>query len=73
MIATKEYMQKLCNKFDVIIFTARQAPTEAFIQWYNDWKEHNAGEIQLSRFDVLSVLDYFDEDLQKLWEGEGEE
>ena len=72
MIATKEYMQKLCNKFDVTCYSAREASTEAFIQWYNDWKEHKAGEIQLSRFDVLSVLDYFDEDLQQLWEGDKE-
>lgn len=39
MIATKEYMTELCNKFDICCYTAREAPTEAFIQWYNDWKE----------------------------------
>lgn len=73
MIATKEYMTELCNKFDITCYCAREAPAEAFIQWYNDWKEHNAGDIQLSRFDVESVVSYFDEDLQQLWKGEDEE
>jgi len=70
MIAAQEYMTSLCNKFDICCYTAREAPTEAFIQWYNDHRHKYAGDIELRRFDVLSVLDYFDEDLQQLWEGE---
>ena len=74
MIATKEYMTELCNKFDIIIFTARQVPTEAFIQWYNDHKDKTASwGNDLSMFDVESAVDYFDKDLLSLYKGDDEE
>ena len=73
MIATKEYMQELCNKFDVVVYTANEATTEMFIQWYNDHKHKYAGDIELCRFELEYVLDYFDKDLLSLDEGDGEE
>ena len=67
MIATKEYMIELYNKFDITVYTSREAPTEAFIQWYNDHKDKKDGVLRLDSMDVESALMCFDEDLNELW------
>ena len=67
MIATTEYMFELCNKFNITIYTARESPTEAFIQWYNDNKDKCYGKIRVGDFDAETVFDLFDDDLNTLW------
>lgn len=68
MIASKNYIEDLCENFDICDFTAREAPTDAFIQWYQDNKEEYIDGVALKEFDVQSVMDFFEDDLSSMYE-----
>ena len=68
MIASKKYMEDLCARFDICYFLLRETTTEAFMQWYQDNKEEYINGIPLKNFDVLSVIDFFEDDLSCMYE-----
>lgn len=67
MISTKDFLEKLCVKYNVSDYTVNEMPVEAFIEWYNKNKDKSIDGIQLSQFDLQSVINIFDEELQTLY------
>ena len=68
MIAEKSYIEELCEEFEICDYTARETPPEAFIKWYQDHKDEAIDGIALKEFDVLSIMDFFEDDLSCMYE-----
>lgn len=81
MIATKEYIHALQEKYDFGCFSTRETPPEAFVEWYNDHKWSCAGtrnvkfknfeavqKIFLKDYDLDSVIDFFRKDLEAMYD-----
>ena len=68
MIAKIDEMKSLVEEMDIAPYNgANEACFESFSKWYNICKDRSAGISLVSKFDVESILGFFDSDLREYW------
>lgn len=67
-VASREFMLALCEKHEILTYSTCEVNTAAFIEWYGAHKDKNIGIAKLGEFDLDSVISFFRNDLEELYE-----
>ena len=66
MIADTEFMKRFIRENNIDCeLGAREVNTEKFLIWFNEVREFEINGIKVKKFDVISVVELFEQDLEE--------
>lgn len=69
MIADTEFMKRFVRENNIDCeLGANEVNTEKFLVWFNEVKELETNGIKVEKFDVVSVVELFEQDLEEFTE-----